>query len=160
QMQGLAYNRNAGVFYAVDVGRKLYSVNSTTGAFTLIGTVSGTTLVVNGLGYHPNADILYGIAQSNGQLMKINTATAAATLIGAPEGETTGGRDYDATNTKLYGVADLTGGTRLAQINTTTGAHTIIGLLGTGINDCNGLAWNDVDGQLYSINATNGQLLK
>ncbi|MCC6675676.1 MAG: hypothetical protein IT436_00905 [Phycisphaerales bacterium] len=160
QIHGLAFNRNIDRFYAVDNTRKLHVVNPDTGAFTLVGTISGTTLVITGLGYDPGADILYGLAQSNGQLFSINTASAAATAIGAPAGNTVGGIDYDATNNILYGLADLTGGTRLFRISTATGAQTLVGTLGTGINDCNGLAWNDRDGLLYTINAANGQLLR
>ncbi|MFO0837167.1 MAG: hypothetical protein U1D55_01465 [Phycisphaerae bacterium] len=159
-MQGLAYNPNIDMFYGVDNSRRLYTIDPDTGASTLIATISGTTLVINGLGYDPNATVLYGMAASNGQLFSIDTATAAATAIGAAAGGNVGGIDYDPATNTLFGVDDQAAGTRLVTINTTDGSRGIIGNLLAGVNDCNGLAYCDVDQQLYTINAANEQVLR
>ncbi len=160
QMQGLAYDWNADVFYGVDNQRRLRSIDPDTGVDTLIGTISGTTLTINGLGYDPNAGVLYGIAASNGQLFSIDTTSAAATAIGAAGGGNVGGLDFDPATNTLFGLDDQTAGTRLVSINTTDGTRTIIGNLGAGILDCNGLAYCDVDQNLYTINATSEQALR
>ncbi len=152
-IQGLAYDSTSGNFYAIDTTRRLFTINATTSAVADLGIVSGTTLI-NGLAFDPGSATLYGIRQSDGQLYRINTVTLVATTIGGPQGGTVGGIDYDAVNNVLYGLDDA-GGTKLIRINTTTGAHTLVGGLGLGGADCNGLAFNSADGMLYTINAGN-----
>jgi len=159
QIQGLAFNRNQDVFYAVANNKRLYSIQPDSGAATLLTTLT-TAEVINGLGFDPVTDTLYGIAQSNGQLYVINRATGAGAAIGAPSGGTVGALDYDVAAAKLYGIDDSGGASKLVQINTSTGTKSVIGNLGTGIADCNGLGWNDRDGMLYSINAGNEQALR
>ena len=158
-VQGLAYDRNAGVFYAVDLNRNLYTVDRTAGAFTLLGAVTGTTAVLNGLGYDPVGGVLYAIAQATGQLFTINTATRAAAAVGAPGGGTIGALEWDTLDGTLYGINDA-GGSKLVTINTTTGAQTVVGTLGAGATDCNGLAYKEDVDALYTINAATGQMLK
>ncbi len=158
--QGLTYEPFLGVFYAIDNFRKLYTIVPGTGAATLLGTVSGTTLTLNGLAFDPKAKVLYAIAQSNGQLLKINTTTLTATTLGAPRAGVVGalevgpGPDYD-----LYGINDSTA-SRLIKLDKSNGIQTVVGSLGAGIVDCNGLAFNPDDGQFYTINAGTEQLLK
>lgn len=158
--QGLTYEPFLGKFYAIDSSRRLYTITPATGAATLLGTVNSTSLTLNGLAFDPKAKILYAIAQSNGQLVKIDTTTLAASPIGTPRGGTVGalevgpGPSYD-----LYAINDSSA-SRLIKISKTDGIQTVIGILGTGIVDCNGLAFNQDDGQFYTVNAGNEQLLK
>lgn len=158
-IHGLAYNRVAKVFYAVDLARKLYTVDPASGAFTLLGTVSGITVTLNGLGYDPVGNVLYAIAQSNGRLYTINTTTLAATAVGAAAGGTVGALEWDSLGEKLYGLDDA-GGTKLVTINTATGARTVVGSLGAGITDCNGLAYKEDEDAFYTINTTTEQLVR
>lgn len=158
--QGLTYEPFLGVFYTIDNFRKLSTIVPATGAATPLGTVTGTTLALNGLAFDPRTKVLYAIAQSNGQLFKINTTTLAATAIGTPRAGTVGaleigpGPDYE-----LYGINDSSA-SRLIKIDTTTGIQTVVGSLGAGITDCNGLAFNPDDGQFYTVNAGNEQSLR
>lgn len=157
--QGMAWDWNRGLFYVIDNTRKLYTMTAG-GTRSLIGTVTGTTSVINGLAFDPASHTLYGVAGSNGQLFKINRDTLAVSTVGAPGGGNVGGLDFDSSTGTLYGVSDISGGTRLIVINTTSGAQTIIGALGTGITDCNGLAYVASTNELFTINAGNEQMLR
>lgn len=158
-MQGLAYNRNVGVFYGSTNSGKLYGIDPTTGAATLLSTLSAPS-TISGLGYDPTTNTLFGIAQATGQLYVVTPATGSCSAVGPPSGGTVGALDFDAVNSKIFGIDDSGGVSKLVQFNAVTGVKSIIGNLGAGIADCNGLAWNDRDGLLYTINAGNNQLLR
>ncbi|HZH99239.1 MAG TPA: trypsin-like serine protease, partial [Fimbriimonadaceae bacterium] len=159
QLQGLAYDRNLGLFYCIDSSNRLFTVQPASGAATLLGTVNATG-VVNGLGFDPNAGTLYGILQANGQLVRIDRSSLVASAIGTPNGGVVGALDYDPDTNSLFGLDDANGATRLIRFDPSSGARTVVGTLGTGAVDCNGLAANDRDGFLYTVNSTTGSLLK
>lgn len=152
-IQGLAYNPLIGRFYAVDTTRRLFTIDALSATFTDLGVVSGTT-AINGLAFDPGTQTVYGIRQSDGQLYRIDVPSATAIPIGSPGGGTIGGLDFDPVNNVLYGI-DKAGGARLVEINTANGSRTVVGSLGLGAAECNGLAFNPVDGQLYTVNGTN-----
>jgi V8-like Glu-specific endopeptidase len=167
-MNGLAYDPGEQVFYGVSYKpapnehRRLYSINPATGATMLLGNITGTTAVINGLGFDPTGNVLYGIAQANGQLFRINiegSSIAQATAIGAPGGGTVGGLEYSRYDDALYGLDRSTNPARLVRINTGTGQQTVIGPLGSGIQNVSGLAAAD-GGELYTIDATSGNTLR
>ena len=153
--QGLAYNPRLGQFYSIDKNNQL-SLYSFGGVQTVIGTVSAAG-TINGLAYDFRTNTLYGIIQSSGQLVRISLSTLTASAIGAAGGGTVGGIDFDPFNNVLYGIDDA-GGSKLITINPDTGARTVIGALGAGITDCNGLAYYPVTETLYTINAANDTL--
>jgi V8-like Glu-specific endopeptidase len=158
--QGMAWDRNRSLFYVVDNTRKLYTV-SKSGVRTLVGTITGTTATLNGLAFDPARKILYAVAGSSGQLFTINRDTLVAAAVGSGPGGSIGGLEFDVTTDTLYGIIDSTAlGSRLTKINTTTGALTVVGALGSGITDCNGLAYAEDTGLFYTINAANEQLLR
>jgi V8-like Glu-specific endopeptidase len=157
--QGLAYNQFADNFYMINSLRELYTVAPFSGAATLLGTVSGTTLTFTGLAFDPFTRTLYACTGSNGQLWSINTSTLAATAIGGTTTNQLSGLDYDGFNRRLLGLADNAGGTVLVNINPATGAQAILGALGAGITDCNGLAANSALGTLWTIDAATENVL-
>jgi hypothetical protein len=169
RMEGLTYNRNAGVFYGVSndtygvppgpAGRKLWSIDPSTGAATYIANISGAAGVINGLGYNPTTNILYGVIQATGTRVVINTTTGVATIDGVNNGGSIGGLEYDPSTDTLFGIDDGGGASRLVRFTPDTGAAIIVGALGAGIADCNGLAVTD-DGMLWTINAATEQLLR
>jgi V8-like Glu-specific endopeptidase len=167
RMEGMAYNRNSGLFYGINndtypatAGKRLYTIHPATGAVTTLGLVTGIADPINGLGYDPTANILYGVAQATGQLVTINTSTRVATPIGpANVGRTIGALEYSPTDNALYGIDDGGGASKLVKWNDPTQSATQIGLLGAGIADCNGLGVTD-NGDLWTINAGNEQLLR
>jgi V8-like Glu-specific endopeptidase len=167
RMEGLAYNKNIGLFYAINndtnpasLGKRLYTVHPTTGAMTTLGLVTGIADPINGLGYDAAANILYGVAQATGQLVTINTSTCVATPIGPTNpGRTIGALEFRAADNALYGIDDAGGASKLVKWTTPTAAAALVGSLGAGIADCNGLGVTD-NGDLWTINAGNEQLLR
>jgi hypothetical protein len=161
---GLTYDRGRGRSYGSRFNPQgpdeLYTLNPDTGAATLIGPISGAA-DIQGLGFDPNTDSLYGVDQGSGQLFRIDIATGAATPIGAPSNPNVGALDFDPVGSTLYGLEDngLTG-TRLVRISTLTGQPTVVGVLGAGIGDCDGLAYCIEDRSLYTVNQSNGQALR
>ncbi len=158
RVQGLTYNPATGLFYAIDTNRVLYTVDEANASIATLGTVTGTTLTITGLAYDSAAGVLYGSTSSNGQLWRINTGTLAATTASSPLGYALGALEFDPVQGVLWGLDDnAAAGTRLIRITQSTGAMALVGVLGAGINDCNGLAVTGT-GALYTINATNDNL--
>ncbi len=159
-IEGLAYSWNSGKFFATATNRNLYAIDPATGAKTLIGPLTGISGGVAGLGYDPWNDILYGVLQSSGRPVRINTSTGAVTGLGRASGGNIGGLEFDPISLTLFGIDDAVGGSRLITLNPTTGVQTVVGVLGAGITDCNGLAYNIQDHMLYTINASTDQLMR
>lgn len=160
--QGLAFSPARGVFLAIDSQRRLFTI-STTGASTLLGTVTGPTNIVTGLALDPRSpaggERLYGVQPSSGQLFVIDPVSLVATAVGSPQGGTVRALDFDAARRVLLGIDQSGGAARLVSINTGTGARTVIGSLGESIVDCGDLAWVPEDGSLRTINAATDELL-
>jgi V8-like Glu-specific endopeptidase len=161
-MQGLAYDLATDRVYAVDSARSLSVIDPSSGVMTRLGTVTGGSAVLTGLGYDPEHRTLWAISQADGQLGTIDVDTLAFLPVGAPGGGAVGGLEFDPFTKVLYGLDDApggAGGTRLVRFDTATGVRTIVGALGAGIVDCNGLAIN-ADGRLYTIDSGTGMLLR
>lgn len=158
--QGMAWDKNRGLFYVIDNARNLYTVTPS-GDRQWLGTVTGTTSILNGLAFDHISRTLYGLAGSNGQLFTINRDTLTVTPVGSAQGGNIGGLEIDSSTGTLYGLSDsLILGTQLVIINKTTGSRTTVGSLATGVNDCNGLAYVESEGVFYTINAANEQTLR
>jgi hypothetical protein len=74
----LAFDRNHNVLYGTDYAN-LYTINTTTGAATLIGP-HVATIRMYGLSYDHGTNTLYGIDPNVLSLYTINTSTGAATV--------------------------------------------------------------------------------
>ena len=147
------------VFYGVSGqggnASSLYTINSTTGAATLVGATGFSG--VGSLAVSPGGT-LYGIAGNSGgspgahRLISINTSTGAGTAIGTT-GVTENFTDVAfRSDSVLFG---MTGAANLYTINTTTGVATLIGG-GSGISTGGGLAFNSAN-TLYVANGSNLQ---
>ncbi len=167
RMEGLAFNRNSGLFYGINsdtnpaaLGKRLYTINPATGASILLGTVTGVADPINGLGFDPATSTLYGVIQATGQLCTINTATRVATTIGPTNPtRTIGALEFRPHDNALYGIDDSGGVSKLVKWTNPAAAPVVVGNLGAGIGDCNGLGVTD-NGDLWTVNATTEQLLK
>jgi hypothetical protein len=154
-VDGLAYDRGRRLFYAsehISGGPdRLYRIDRSSGAATLIGTIVGAQ-DASGLAFDPDTDTLWGIDQGSGQMYTIDLTTAAATPVGVYLNPNVGGIDFDPASRTLYGLEDHpTLGTRLIKLDLATMQPTVIGVLGTGITDCDGLAYCTDDGYLYTV---------
>jgi V8-like Glu-specific endopeptidase len=128
-------------------------------AYSVLGPVTGVALTITGLGFDPITSTLYAVTGADGQLYSVSLATLAATPIGVPAGLNLGALEFDYATRKLFAIDDdAVLGSRLVQVHPTTGVATVVGVLGAGIDDCNGLAISNDDGKLYAINATNDSL--
>jgi gliding motility-associated-like protein len=114
------FDNTNGVFYAVGVlpspigdpaEQQLYSVNTSTGALTVIGSLNlftnsvlyyGDGDGINGLAYDPQDNVLYGIS-FNGNLYSINANDATTTLIGPTQSDCRG-LAYDASTQQLWAI--------------------------------------------------------
>jgi V8-like Glu-specific endopeptidase len=170
RMEGLAYNPSAGVFYAVSndtfgvapgaAGRKLWTVDPGTGVATYIANISGASGVINGLGYSAASGVLYGVIQATGTRVLINTSTGVASLDGTTNaGTVIGAAEFNPADDLLYGIDDSGGVSKLVRFTPATGTVQVVGPLGAGIGDCNGLAIT-ADGNFWTINAATEQLLR
>jgi gliding motility-associated-like protein len=129
------FDNTNGIFYAVGVlpspvgdpaNQQLYSVNTSTGALTVIGNLNLLTIStlyygigdgINGLAYDQQENVLYGIS-FNGNLYSINVNDATTTLIGPTQSDCRG-LAYDASTQKLWAIAsDAT----LYEIDKNTGS--------------------------------------
>lgn len=158
-MQGLAHDLVEDRLYAVSFARDLYQIYPATGASRLLGRIMGNPAPITGLGFDPQSRTLFGISQSDGQLWRVSTTTLWAARIGEPLGGNIGALDFDPDTRVLFGVDDTATGSVLVRFDAATGARTVIGPLGAGITDCNGLAAG-ADGFLYTINAGTELLLR
>ena len=108
------------------VATNLYTINTTTGAATVVGP-TGTALMID-IALN-SAGQMYGMDIGTDSLYTINTATGAATLIGAIgfNANFAQGMDFDKTTGVLYSWLYLGAGVNhFVQYNLGTGAATIL----------------------------------
>lgn len=158
--QGLAYSPANDRFFAINTGRLLQSIDPVSGIATDVGTVSGTSLTFSSLAFDPAGRVLYSITPGNGQLWRIDPSSLVATPVGAATAREVAGLDFDVEAGVLFGIEDGGAGSRLIRIDTSTGVSTIVGSLGAGIADCNGLAADPASGVLYTIDSGTDNVLR
>jgi Domain of unknown function (DUF4394) len=129
-----------GGLYGTD-GANLYLIDTTTGAANLIGPHGPVEFAIGALAFADNG-ALYGISlTADAQLYRIDVTTGAASAIG-PLGVGfvfEGGLAFDPAG-RLIGVDQGNAGAATTfEINTATGAATIIGPPGGQARDINGL---------------------
>jgi hypothetical protein len=124
----------------------LYSLNTTTGVATLIGSTGQTQMI--GLVVDTNSTIYAISEEANSRLWTLNPTTGLATLVGSTgfnlqEGDMT----IDPVSGAMY-VADGAGD-KLYTINKATGATTLVGSFGALGRDVSGLQF--LNGNLYGL---------
>lgn len=141
-----------GKYYVADFyGTGLYIANFTTNTFTSVAPITGIVSGqgITGMTYHaPSGKMYFSTTDiSTSSLYTLNLTTGVLTLIGqitnAP------GIIDIAINTagKLYGV-DIVND-NFIEINTASGAGTIIGSTGFNANYAQGMDFDDATGKLY-----------
>jgi len=116
-------------------GARLYSIVPATGAATLLGPITGFAPVNDGFGIslavRPSDGRVFAHALETDRWYDINPGTLVATPLGVLPVDTNfgqGGTFDPASGTLFHAMLQTTGGnqSRLATINTTTGAPTFI----------------------------------
>lgn len=150
--------------YAVDSSRAFYQIDMTTGAATLLGTVSANASTTAGLAYNPGNHTIYLTSSGNDSLYTLDLTTFTATLVGAygDAAIVMHGLEFDDATGLLYGVSSHNNG--LYTISTTTGLATLIGT--SGLTSFTNIGYNSLTNQMfatnsgtdsfYSMNITNG----
>jgi hypothetical protein len=114
----------------------LYRFDLATGTSSIVGTVSR----MDGLAIGPD-NILYGLEESTYRLFVIDTDTAEATLVGPTDMEPPSFNFTGGLAVGLDGEFHATNDTELYRLDPSTGAATVIGVVGWF--DLQGLAWLD-----------------
>ena len=148
--QGGDFDGN-GIFYAVRSPATLMTVNVTTGAETVLGTITGVTSgqTITSLAWNPSNSTMY-LGSTNitsSELYTFNSSTYVATLVGTVTncaGLIAVGINCDGA---AYGV-DIVGD-QLLSINTSTGAGTVLGPLGFDANYAQDADFDNATGTLY-----------
>ena len=154
--QGGDFDGN-GTFYAVRSPLTLITVNVTTGAETVVGTitgVAGTQTITSVAWNYANSTMYLGTTDiTTSQLYTVNRSTAAATLVGTVTN--CAGLIAVAINCagSAYGV-DIVGD-NLVSIDLSTGAGTVVGPLGFVANYAQDADFDAETGILY-LAAYNG----
>ncbi|MCX6271339.1 MAG: GEVED domain-containing protein [Bacteroidetes bacterium] len=135
-----------GTVYNSTGGSTFISINTTTGARTVIGNMAG--IIFTDIAYDWTSEVMYGtgIVSSQTKLYTINIATGTPTLVGTI-GTFTGICLACDENGVLYTVN--VGGNTLYSINKLTGAGTLIGPIGFNAAYAQTMEFDNSDNTLY-----------
>lgn len=148
----------AGTMYATDdYTSSLYTINTTTGAATLVGPTGSIIISYSGLAYDTLNSTMYvsdawdGVHEGLGS---VNLTTGAVTYIGSHViSNNIHGLAFVASNNTMYGSDH--NNNSLDTINLATGAATIVGPFGFNIQNARCLAYDAGTDTLYGISETN-----
>ena len=162
---GVLYGASQGFINDGPPGQQLFTINITTGAATLVDTLSQPIIVEGDIACDPTTGILYGV-DSTGELYTINTSNAFVTLVGIIDTN----RDLSAMTFDALGnlyVVDSFGPT-LLKVNKANAAIQMTVPLDPINQEVGGLAFSPggthfhaagTTGKLYTLNTTTGQAL-
>lgn len=157
--QGMAWSRVQSVFFAINSAGQLHTL-SPQGEMTPLGMVTGAGgALLTGLAIEPISDTLYAIAPASGQLYTINEQTLEASPVGSAQGGGVRAIDFDFMRSRLCGIDTSAGVPRLVTIDTTTGARTPLGSLGSGFT-IGDIAFDPVHNAFSAVNSVDGSLLR
>ena len=147
-----------GMLIGLTASGELYSVDTSTGATSLIGASGLTAANYWSLAYDSTNDVLYGtcnVSSTAWSLCTVNRTTGTWTEIG-PTGSPTSiqitGLGHDPTTDTLYGVSQA-GGQGTGTLDRTTGAFTSIGA--TGLVAVASLTYDDATSTMYGTDYFN-----
>ncbi|MCA8977123.1 MAG: hypothetical protein KDC98_20540 [Planctomycetes bacterium] len=124
--QGMAWDEVTQLFYLANQNNSNYSLDPVTGVTTLLGT-GGALITALDTDVSGN---LFGIEFSTGNLVSVDKTTGAATVLATSIGGFQG-LGIDASTGTWYG--SNTNDDSLHTIDTTTGANTLVGAHGAGV---------------------------
>lgn len=147
QLFDIAFSPSGALFGVTS--NSLFSVSSTTGASTLIGSLNVS--FVNALGFD-QAGVLYGAGGNS--LFTIDTSTGLATSIGTGSFSSAG--DLDFVGNTLYLSSDSSPNDNLVSLNPANAAATTVGSL--GFDEVFGLVNDSSSSTLFGL-TSGGQVL-
>jgi V8-like Glu-specific endopeptidase len=159
---------------AIATGNEAFTIVPRTGEVVLVGGLadaSGEAVAqITGLATASDGRT-FAVAQATSRLYELNTTTATLTslgVVGAPGVTRIGALEWDPVAGVLLALDDVPGGsTRLVTIVPPAAgsnppesiAWAIVGSLGAGATDCNGLVRTPTGG-LYTVDVSTGRLLR
>jgi len=144
-VDGLTFSPGGELFAADNTHHRLVTLNVATGAIDRdIGPFT-TSIIVEGLSFHPVSGELFGIDVVGNRLIRFDTTTGGDTVVGGfGLGGAFAGLAFNLDGSLLYAVNHSNGG--LYWVNQTTGAAS---LLGTGSVGPLGLDMDPTTGMLF-----------
>lgn len=172
-IQALA-TTGSGAVLAVSTGNEAFTIVPRTGEVASVGAVvdaSGEAVAqITGLAVASDGRA-FAVAQATSRVYELNTATGTLTslgVVGAPGVTRIGALEWDPVAGVLLALDDVPGGsTRLLTIVPPPAgsnppesiAWSVVGSLGAGATDCNGLARTPT-GALFTVDVSTGRLLR
>jgi len=152
--QGLAYDFNADLLYAVDAGADaVWEVDPDTGDASVVAFLSFTN--ANALAFDPNTGLLYGADNATNQLFSVDPDTGAVDDLNVFTGASfVEGLAWDSATDTLFGLAD--GEDLLVTIDPVTSVATPVLKLGGG--NWRGLGYDAELDALFASTAALGSL--
>jgi hypothetical protein len=147
---GPSPQRSSVVLYGSDISGNIFTIDTTTGAGTLVGTldtIGGITEII----YDFNTGRAFA-QDRDGSFQGIEFDILTATTIGAiiPDSYTWTGLEY--VGTTCYGSAyDGTNNAQLGTFDPFTGTSTLVGEFGTGQTAMTGLAYDKTNNIMYGV---------
>lgn len=145
--------------YPAAGGTSLYTLDNVGNplVITKIGATSATSIKLNGVGYHPNDNFIYGINTVNNHMYRMDanaTQFDLGEVANLPVGDYISGDIDDLGNYYVKANVGTNGGTSLYKINISTKIATLI-TLNQPITTAD-FAYNKTDGLLYGVNQNAG----
>lgn len=143
-IDGLAVRPTDSVVFAINpFTNNLYTVNTTTGALTIVGSPSAVLAQIYGLAFNLDGSVLYGISAEDGCLYTIDQTTAVVTLVGCGPATGPTGLARDPVTGTLYAANYLPASNsyELAIVSEVDGSRTTVGPI-TGFNGVAGLSFD------------------
>ncbi len=145
---GVDFNPTVDRFRIVSNTGQNLRVNPNDGVVTTDGAINGASTSVDGVAYTNNFNgaattTLFDIDATTDSLYTQNPPNNGTVVAVGPLGVNVtdvNGFDYTSINNTAYAAFTVAGQTGLYTVNTTTGAATFVGLIGTGVTGMSGLA--------------------
>jgi hypothetical protein len=163
QILGIDFRPLNGQLYALGSTSRLYTINVSSGAATVVGSAFSPALDGTSFGFdfNPMADRIR-VVSNTGQNLRINPAdgVAVADAVLSPTGAGVNGAAYSnnvpgATSTVLYNISSQTG-KLYKQDAPNTGVLSELGSLGVTIDAANGFDISSVSGLGYAMISVGG----
>ena len=153
----LVYSQVPGTLYgSTGNSNQLITINTTTGAGSLVAPISGTLGNVTEIEFRADGVLFGSTGGGNAEMVTINITTGVATLVGIHPFGAVNGLDFDNVGNLLGSFLNPGVSTDLVTVNQTTGVLTTIGIIFPPPPDqVPGLTFS-AGGILYGVEHANG----